>query len=82
MGLIACSPPTGGPRQTPGLASFSTIQTAVVPVAQPLAPVAFSETQVTLPTYPFEHYQSDGFDLVYRWPYKRFDVERFRAEAP
>jgi hypothetical protein len=37
---------------------------------------------VTLPTYPLERYQTDAFDPVYRWPYKKFDVERFRIEAP
>jgi hypothetical protein len=41
-----------------------------------------STDHVTLSTYPFERYQTDAFDLVYRWPYKRFDVERFRMEAP
>ena len=44
--------------------------------------VTVTETWVTLPTYPFERYQTDAFDDYYRWPYKRFDVERYRAEAP
>jgi hypothetical protein len=39
-------------------------------------------TQVALPTYPIEAYQQATFDPTYRWPYLRFDRERFRAEAP
>ena len=39
-------------------------------------------TQVALPTYPIEAYQSAAFDPTYRWPYLRFDRDRFRAEAP
>lgn len=46
------------------------------------APVTIAEQEITLLTYPVEEYQSDAFDPRYRWPYKRFDVERFRAEAP
>ncbi len=37
---------------------------------------------VSLPTFPYERYQSDGFDPQYNWHYKRFDYERFRNEAP
>jgi len=40
------------------------------------------EESVTLPTYPVERYQSYAVDATYNWPYKRFDVERFQAEAP
>jgi hypothetical protein len=32
--------------------------------------------------YPVEAYQSAAFDPVYRWPYFRFDRERFQMEAP
>jgi hypothetical protein len=39
-------------------------------------------TQVALPTYPMELYQSVAFDPTYRWPYLRFDRERFQADAP
>ncbi len=48
----------------------------------PSGTVAFYETEVTLPTYPLARYQSDELDPVYNWPYKRFDMERFRQEAP
>jgi len=41
----------------------------------------YTET-VTLPTYPYERYQTDALDVQYNWPYKVFDVDRFRAEAP
>ena len=40
------------------------------------------EATVTLPTFPYERYQSDAYDPQYNWHYKRFDYERFRAEAP
>jgi hypothetical protein len=40
------------------------------------------EAAVTLPTFPYERYQSDAYDPQYNWHYKRFDYERFRAEAP
>lgn len=39
-------------------------------------------TQVAIPTYPIERYQRVAFDPIYRWPYLRFDRERFQAEAP
>lgn len=41
-----------------------------------------SQSSITLPTYPYQRYQSDGYDPQYRWHYKRFDYERFRAENP
>ncbi|CAN5402879.1 hypothetical protein BH10CHL1_BH10CHL1_04810 [soil metagenome] len=44
--------------------------------------VTYYETAVILPTYPYEQYQTDAIDPTYQWPYKKFDVERFRAEAP
>ncbi len=37
---------------------------------------------VTLPTYPYEPYQSDGFDPQYNWHYQRFDYDRFRTDDP
>ena len=40
------------------------------------------EGTVTLPTYPYEAYQSDGYDPQYKWHYQRFDYERFRSDAP
>jgi hypothetical protein len=39
-------------------------------------------TQVTIPTYPLESYRAAAFDPVYRWPYFRFDRERFQVDAP
>ncbi len=57
--------------------------TAVVaPTLLPVATVVVYEEQITIPTYPFDRYQIDAIDPAYNWPYKRFDVERFRAEAP
>src|SRR4051794_35111467 len=50
----------------------------------PLAPGAtrLYTTQIALPTYPMEAYQSVAVDPVYHWPYLHFDRQRFLAEAP
>ncbi|MBX3015015.1 MAG: DUF5107 domain-containing protein [Caldilineaceae bacterium] len=48
----------------------------------PAGTVLFYEEEVTLPTYPFERYQTAVVDPDYQWPYQRFDVERFWQEAP
>lgn len=58
-----------------------------VTIGEALPPLSPGEarlyaTQVALPTYPIEAYQEVAFDPIYRWPYLRFDRERFRAEAP
>lgn len=76
-GIGACSQPAAarvGPSADLATTSEST--------ASPDRGVWVAETTITLPTYPVEQYQTDAFDGIYRWPYKRFDVERFRAEAP
>lgn len=52
------------------------------PAPAPVGTVVFYEEQVTLATYPYEDYQTDAIDPTYQWPYKRFDIERFRIEAP
>jgi len=52
------------------------------PAPAPVGTVVFYEEKVTLPTYPLERYQTDVVDPQYNWPYKRFDMERFRQEAP
>lgn len=44
--------------------------------------VQIYEASVTLPTFPYERYQSDAYDPLYNWHYKRFDYDRFRADAP
>lgn len=48
----------------------------------PSKPVQVSEGTVTLMTYPLERYQTAVVDPQYKWPYQRFDFDRFRAEAP
>ncbi len=66
------------------LAQVATLQAAITPVSNP-APVdtvVFYAGEVTLLTYPLARYQSDALDPTYNWPYKRFDMERFRQEAP
>jgi hypothetical protein len=44
--------------------------------------VQLYEATLTLPTFPYERYQSDAYDAEYNWHFKRFDYDRFRAEAP
>ena len=44
--------------------------------------VHLHEATVTLPTYPYEEYQTAAFDPRYNWPYQQFDYERFRTDAP
>ena len=60
----------------------TTLADAAASVPAPTGAVVFYEERVTLPTYPLERYQSDAVDPRYNWPYKRFDMERFRQEAP
>lgn len=74
--LAACQPGT--------LALQHSVMTggSVPANSTPTTTVKAYESSVTLPTYPYERYQSAAFDPVYRWPYQKFDVERFRAEAP
>lgn len=52
------------------------------PAPTPIGTVVYYETSVTLPTYPYEQYQSDTVDPVLNWPFKQFDRERFLAEKP
>jgi hypothetical protein len=47
-----------------------------------LATVTYYESSVTISTYPYERYQSDAFDPVFNWPYRKFDLDRFLAEEP
>jgi hypothetical protein len=56
---------------------------APFPPKQPApARVQLYEGTVTLSTFPYERYQSDAYDPQYNWHFKRFDYDRFRAEAP
>ena len=75
--------------QTAQPTATSTVVTALMStpsialaVPTPVGTVVVYEEQITLPTYPFARYQIDAVDPTYNWPYKRFDVERFRSEAP
>lgn len=45
-------------------------------------PVAVTEWTIALPTYPVEAYQTSAVDPAYRWPFQRFDRERFLMDAP
>ena len=83
-------PPTATPPPSTATASSaSPTATAAeagsdesAPAPAPVGTVVFYEEQVVLPTYPLARYQTDVIDPLYNWPYKRFDVERFRQEAP
>lgn len=70
------------PVTPPPLATIAGAAAESAPAPAPVGTVVFYEDSVTLLTYPFERYQSDAVDPTYQWPYKRFDVERFRLEAP
>jgi len=88
----ASSAPTPSPQTTraspsttaSAKATTTPVATAAnsAPAPAPVGTVVYYEESVTLPTYPYERYQTDARDVTYNWPYKKFDVERFRAEAP
>lgn len=72
-------------------AKAAEMKATVVQAAQAGAPdtparragtATYREGTVTLPTYPYAEYQTDAYDVRYHWPYKRFDRERFLADAP
>lgn len=69
------------------------IETSAPPVVAPVSrqanalaggstAVRVYEGQVTLPTYPYERYQTPAFAPLYRWPFARFDLDRFRQDNP
>jgi len=79
------------PVEAAGKPAVQIVQTRppVTPAEEaPKAPTSSSssveayEGTVTLPTYPYEQYQSAGYDPQYKWHYQRFDYERFRTENP
>ncbi|MDQ3247715.1 MAG: DUF5107 domain-containing protein, partial [Chloroflexota bacterium] len=80
--LTAC---TGNLTLPPITLTQATLTQTLIDSASDAAPIDtvlyYTET-VTLPTYPYERYQTDALDARYNWPYKVFDVERFRTEAP
>lgn len=82
--LATPSPPSTEalPATVPPIATDSAQSAESAPAPAPVGTVVYYEESISLPTYPFERYQSDEIDPKYNWPYKRFDVERFRAEAP
>lgn len=79
-------PPTAARSQPAPVTSPTPIATTMRALEEsapaPVGTVVFYEESVTLLTYPFERYQSDAIDPTYQWPYKRFDMDRFRLEAP
>jgi len=66
----------------PTVATAAADSSDSAPAPAPVGTVVYYEESISLPTYPFERYQTDAIDPQYNWPYKRFDMERFRAEAP
>jgi hypothetical protein len=74
-----------------GVALLPHIAAVAAPIAAPTppkpkqpwpAPVQIYEASVSLPTYPYERYQSDAYDPAYNWHFQAFDYDRFRTEAP
>ncbi len=72
----------GALTRTPKAQPIAAATPTPVPTLEPAESVVFYEADVTLLTYPLVRYQSDVLDPTYNWPYKRFDIERFRQEAP
>lgn len=69
-------------RETERAAGEATAVLDSAPAPAPVGTVVYYEESITLPTYPYERYQTSEIDPRYNWPYQRFDMERFRAEAP
>jgi hypothetical protein len=67
-----------------GLAAPAALQAPAAPNDGPAVytRTLYAETVVILPTYPVERYQTAAVDPIFRWPYKRFDRDRFLLEAP
>lgn len=79
VAVVAGAVASPAPDQTPTPAPDSN---GLAPAPAPVGTVVVYETSVTLPTYPYERFQSDAVNEEYNWPYKRFDQERFEEEAP
>lgn len=78
--VVAAPPlPTQPPSPTPRRAGDSS---GLAPAPAPVGTVVVYETSVTLPTYPYDRYLSDGRNETFNWPYKRFDRERYLREQP
>lgn len=73
--------PAESPTAETPSATAAPLQSTIVPDKQ-TGKVSIHETTVVLSTYPYEEYQSDAVDPLYRWPYKKFDRERYLDEAP
>ncbi len=79
--------PTAAPTATPeSTATVSATPVVVIASAPPTAndaagTVTFHESTVTIPTYPYERFQSEATSPVYDWPYLRTDVEALAAAA-
>ncbi|GEM_PF-463251 len=73
--VVAVTTPAGEATPTPAPVDLA-------PAPAPVGTVTVYETSVTLPTYPYERYQTDAVDPAFNWPYKRFDWERFQADRP
>ena len=77
--------PPATPTPAPVVPTATTAPLGTPDLAQAPAPVGtvvVYETSVSLPTYPFEKYQSQARNETFNWPYRRFDFERFRQEQP
>ncbi len=50
------------------------------PAPAPVGTVVVFTDSLTLPTYPYEDYQTPARSEAYGWPYQAFDYERFEAD--
>ncbi len=76
----AATTSTGAPAaSTPTPASPAADQSAPAPA--PVGTVVVFTDSLTLPTYPYEEYQTAALDERYGWPYQIFDYERFEADV-
>lgn len=75
-------PGTLDPVAPPTAIDISIRSDESAPAPAPVGTVTYYESSVTLPTYPYERYQSDAVDPETGWPFKAFDRERFLADNP
>jgi hypothetical protein len=82
--ILACTPSLGASAtvvdDAPPLSTVRQVESvAPAPVSEA---VILQEHTIRLLTYPYERYQQVVIDPRYRWPYQKFDMERFRAKSP
>ncbi len=88
---VAASTETPEPTLvTETIESTETATPDATPTVSPTSPgapeavgtVAFYESSLTIPSYAVEAFQSDALSPVYKWPYRRTDIEAFKTALP